>query len=383
MIRKEEILELSKINQDFCISIFIPTHRAGEETLKGQDALALKNSLKDIREQLKKQKLRTNQVEDLLKPSMELVDDSEFWRHQSDGLVIFITNGFFRKYTVPINFEKFNYISNEFYVKPLMQLFSEDDYFYLLILKADKVLLYKETRYSITKIDIKDLVPSQVEDVVGYDYEQKNLQFRTQQGNSGAGMYHGHGEGKDDEKNELLRYFRAVNNGLMTILNADQTLPMVIACLDFHFPIYKEINSYQNIFPQHLSSNMGDIDVLLLHEKALNLLSPLFKKEREEKINLFSQFQGTERTSSDLKEILTAAISGKIDTLFMESRADIFGIYNPEKMKMVIYETHQTPNISLMNFAAAEVFSRGGRVFLMEKEDMPDFFSTVNALYRY
>lgn len=314
---------------------------------------------------------------------MELIDDSEFWRHQSDGLAIFMTEGFFRKYTVPIIFEEFNYISNEFYVKLLLPLFSEDDHFYLLILKADKVLLYEETRYSITKIDIKDLVPLRVEDVVGYDYEQKNLQFRTQQGNSGAGMYHGHGEGKDDAKNELLRYFRAVNKGLMTILNDNQTLPLVVACLDFYFPIYKEINTYQNIFPQHLSGDMGAIDVLLLHEKAVNLLSPLFKKERQEKLNLFSQFQGTQRTSSDLKEILTAALSGKIDTLFMKSRTDIFGIYNPEKMKMDIHETHQAPNISLMNFAAAEVFSRGGRVFLMEKEDMPDFFSTINALYSY
>jgi DNA polymerase II large subunit len=81
---------------------------------------------------------------------------------------------------LPLNFEEFSYVSNEFYLKPLMPVFNDDGLFYLLTLKADEVKFYEGMRDSITEIRIEDLVPSRIEDRVGYDHEQKNLQFRTQ-----------------------------------------------------------------------------------------------------------------------------------------------------------------------------------------------------------
>ena len=122
-----------------------------------------------------------------LKPATDLLEDHEFWKNQSDGLAIFISKDLFRKFTLPLNFEEFSYVSNEFYLKPLMPVFNDDGLFYLLTLKADEVKFYEGTRNNITEIRIDDLVPSRLEDSVGYDHEQKNLQFRTQQGGKGEG----------------------------------------------------------------------------------------------------------------------------------------------------------------------------------------------------
>jgi len=383
MITKKKVLELSEIHSEFCVSIFIPTHRAGKETISGKDALNLKNQLKDIKLKLSQKGMTVQDIEKFVKPVNDMVNDSEFWRHQSDGLVIFLSDNLYEIYTVPVYFKEFNYLSNEFYLKPLMPLFNGDGLFYLLTLKMDDVKFYEGTRHGITEIVVNDLIPSQLEDRVGYDYEQKSLQFRSQQGNKGQGMFHGHGDSESELKNELVRYFREIDKGLMTILHDDQKPPLVVCCLDYHFPIYQEVNSYQNLFLQYISGNPADKDIFLLHEEAWELLQPYFSKTRQEKLDQFSKFIGTGRTSSDINEILPAAFEGNVDTLFLENRADIFGIYNPSTQEINIQDTHQIPNISLMNLVAMKVLIKGGTVYLFEKEDKPDVSTKISALFRY
>jgi hypothetical protein len=383
MITKKKVVELSKIHSAFCVSIFIPTHRSGKDSISGKDALNLKNQLKDIKLKLDEQGMSKEDVEKFVKPVNDLLNDNKFWKHQSDGLAIFLSENLYEKYTVPVYFEEFNYLSNQFYLKPLMPLFNGEGLFYLLTLKMDEVKFYEGTRHSITEIVINDLIPSQLEESVGYDYEQKSLQFRSQQGNKGEGQFHGHGDNESEVKNETLKYFREIDKGLMTILHEDQKPPLVVCCLDYHFPIYQQVNSYQNLFLPHISGNPADKDIMLLHEEAWELLQPYFNKTRREKLEQFSKFLGTEKASSDIDTILPAAFEGEIDTLFLENRADIFGVYNPTTQEIKIQDTHHIPNVSLMNLVAMQVLIKGGTVYLLEKEDMPDVFSKMDALFRY
>lgn len=383
MITKDRVLELAEMHGTNYVSIYIPTHRAGKETISGKDALILKNQVSDIKLKLGEQGMSGQDIDKFVKPVNDLVNDHEFWSHQSDGLAIFLSDDLFDKYSVPIYFEAFNYLSNEFYLKPLMPLFNGDGIFYMLILALGDVKYYQCKRHSITEIKVNDLIPSQLEDSVGYDHDQKSLQVRSQQGNKGQGMFHGHGDKESESKNELVKYFREIDKGLMTILHDDQKPPLVVCCLDYHFPIYREVNSYQNLFPQHLSGNPDDKDVLLMHEEVWELLKPYFSKTRQEKLDQYSQFIVNEKASSDLHQILPAAFDGKVDTLFLENGTDIYGIYDPLTQAINIQDTHQIQNVSLMNLAAMKVLLNGGTVYLSDKDDMPDASSKINALYRY
>ena len=123
--------------------------------------------------------------------------------------------------------------------------------------------------------------------------------------------------------------------------------------------------------------------LLLLHEKAWELVKSYFSQNRKIKSDLFLQGYQSGRSSSDLKEIIPAALLGRVDTLFLENRSDIFGIYNTSTQELKIDSEHKPPNISMMNLLAIMVFDQGGLVFLMEKEEMPDDSSKVNALFRY
>jgi hypothetical protein len=383
MITKKEVLELAALHNNHCVSIFIPTHRFGEETLQGKDALNLKNQLKEIKSKLELYGLNDNEIETFTKPVTDLIYDKEFWRHQSDGLAIFLSDEVFHKYTIPIYFEEFNYLSNEFYLKPIIPLFNGDGLFYILTIKMDEVKFYEGTRHSITEIAIHDLIPSRLEERVGYDYEQKSLQFRTQQGNKGGASFHGHEDNDSNVKKELMLYFRAIDKGLMKILHDHQDPPLIICSLDFFFPIYQEVNTYQNLFPQYISGNPTDKDIFLLHEEAWEIMKPYFDKTRLEKLDKFSTLAGTGNTSSDMNALFNAAFEGKVDTLFLENRTDLFGTYNPSSQKIKIDKVHNYPNVSLMNLIAMKVLENGGSVYLIEKEDMPVKSSKINGLFRY
>jgi hypothetical protein len=316
VLTKDDLWRLSEFHNTSCISIYIPTHRAGIETLNGQDALNLKNQMKEIRTKLADQGMNSKQIEKLLHPLSDLVDNADFWRHQSDGLAIFLSDTIFERVRVPVQFDQITYISSDFYLKPLLPVFNDNGVFYLLALKKDGVRFFKGNKHGITEIDIGESVPSRLEDTVGYDFEQKQLQFRS----AGGGIFHGHNEGDTKHKTELLHYFREIDKGVISELHNSQEPPLVLCCIDYYVSLYSEANTYNNLFPNHISYNPADLDISSLHEKAWELLEPWFNRNFHDKKERFLMSLNKGKASSDIRKIIPAAVQGKIDTIFYRKR---------------------------------------------------------------
>jgi len=345
-IIKKDVERLSQFHGSNSISIYIPTHRSGKDVIEKLDAKALKNELKLVKNKLQQNEVNANQIESIIAPIQGLLDDSGFWRKQSDGLAIFLGKDFFETYKLPIHFEPFNYVGSSFYLKQLMPMFVGDGTFYFLVLQLEDVKLYKMTRESVTEVKINHLIPHRLEESVGYDYEEKGLQFRNQNVGYGTATYHGHAESDHDHKDEISRYFREINKGLMTLL-VDENSPLLVASQDYLYSIYKGVNTYKYILENHISCDSEESDKFLLHEKAWKIMDPIFDKERIEKIDRFKQFDNTDRTSSNINEILPAAFQGKIDTLFVEKGKEIFGIYDETTHKVEVRENPEITHVSL------------------------------------
>ena len=120
-----------------------------------------------------------------------------------------------------------------------------------------------------------------------------------------------------------------------------------------------------------------------MHEKALELLKPHFRKNRQKKLDVFQHALSKGKASSDIKKIIPVGLQGNVDTLFIQNRADVYGIFNPNTQEIKLQAENQPANTSLLNLLAAKTFEQGGTVYLMEKDEMPDSTSKVNALYRY
>lgn len=368
LITRKEFRNLAGIHQPFCASIFIPTHRSGMEVFEKEDVTALRNQLKEVKAEMESRGCPPRDLTRILEPAEALISERDFWGNQSDGLALFLADGFFQQFSVPVQFEPFNYVSGEFYLKPLLPLFYGDGRFYLLTLSLKETKLYECSRYSITPLSIEDLIPANMEEVVGADYEQNYLQFRSQPG--GTSVFHGHGAGKDDRKDEIQRYFRAIDKGLREILR-DLNAPLVMASVDYLHSMYREISTYAHIFPEYIRTNPDNADPLMLHKKAWIIVQPTFDQERRDKMALFEQFQGTGRTSSSLEEIIPTALDGRLDALFIENRSDVWGIYDPAGHKTTICDTRLPGSVSLLNLIATKALLKGAKVYLNEPEDMP------------
>lgn len=383
MITKENLSELSVFHDSFCISIYMPTHRSGEKTLKGEDSIKLKNIVKEVRTKLELRGMHGDALKEFLKPLNDLISDSAFWRFQSEGLVLFLSKDLVRKFHLPVSFDEMNYVSSEFYLKPLLPLINDDGMFYLLTLKKDEVRLYEGHKWDVSEMDIEELIPSRIEERVGYDYEQKQLQFRTRYGRGSAGSFHGHGEGDTSEKNELLLFFQAIDRGVVSKLRDRQEHPLVLCCLDYYYPIYREANTYKNLFPQYISYNPADLDSGSLHQKARELLMPYYNQKKHLAKNKLAEGLSKGKASSDIKEIIQAAIQGRIESIFIDKNAEIYGIYDPSADEVQVQDTTDLPAVSLTNLAARKVFEHGGTVYLTDRQDLPDDSSVINALFRY
>ena len=370
-------------NALYCVSIYLAMDKQGmEQNLHLAQAL-LKSCLEEVRLVLLQHQLHENEVEDYLDPIAQLLNKVDLWRNPSEGLAIFLDSEVgLQYYKIPLPFETQTFVASHFYLKPLLPLYQNDGLYYVLELSRDYVKLFKASRYHFEDLYVEDFAPKRLEETVGFDYKPKMLQFRSGQNIGGAGVFHGHGEGKDDTKKELVKFFRAVDKGVKNAIE-NQNAPLLLACTDYLYSIYKQASSYKNVYNQHLGGDPEFKVKTSLHQDSWNLVAPHFKKNESDMIMKFKELYHTQKTSYETSDILRAALSGTMDTLFIENDNDIFGTFDLKTNRVTINESKEISNTSLTNLAALETFRRGGKVFSLPAEDMPVKNSNLNAIFRY
>ena len=135
-----------------CVSICMPTHRAGAETL--QDPIRLKNLLRSARSQLRGLGLEPALVLQILTPVAGLEEDHDFWQHQSDGLAIYCSPECFRMFRVPLSLPELAVAAARFHLKPLLSLLAGNAYFYVLALSQNRTRFFLAGRDQISEIGL-------------------------------------------------------------------------------------------------------------------------------------------------------------------------------------------------------------------------------------
>lgn len=381
LIQEEDRKKLLESADPYSLSIFIPTHIHGEEVLQKQDAKFLDSELRKIRKELESLSLDPALIDERLSPISELVQDGAFWRKQSDGLAIFATGNWFKTFRLPVSFTPTYYIGSGFYLVPLVQELNGSNPFYMLSLELERVRLFRGSRFGLDEIPLEGRIPQRLEDRVGYDYEQKGLQTRSQSPDSGKSGYHGHAESDWDRKDEILRFFNSVDKGMEPLM--DPKLPLLIASQEYLAAIFREVSSFGNLLEETLITNLSEASLTDLHEGAMEILQPFFEAGRKEKWAAFSEFHGTGRATAQLDEILSAGVAGRIDTLFIARGAELWGTFDDQNLEVHTVDRPSTEAESLVNRAVSLTLRHGGEVYERDPSDMPGKGMPVAALYRY
>lgn len=381
---KEDIRNLNAAARFPCISIFLPTFRAGAETQ--QNPIRMKNLLRQAEEQLALLKIDETEVKKLLQPGWEMVEDHDFWQHQSEGLAVFLGPEQYWRYRVPRSFEELVVVGSRWHVTPLLPLLSGDGNFYVLALSQNRVRLLEANRQAAREIDLRD-IPESLADALGYDLTQQTLQFHTAgapnraNGGSRRGLFHGHGAGGEDAKSEIARFFHLVDEGLLKLLK-DHHTPMVVAAVDYLIPIYREVSKYAGLMPQGVEGNPDGSSAEELRTKAWPIVEPLFLAEQEEASKRFFERASAGQGSQDLEEVVMAAVDGRIDTLFVAVGEHRWGQLDQQQRSVSLTQDEGPEDEDLIDRAALECLLHGGRVFAVDRAQVPDG-GTLAALFRF
>lgn len=380
-INQSDMLELIATKDTHCISVFLPTHARGEEVQHRRDARSLDAELRLIRNELTAAGLPETALEQRLSPLFELTEDSDFWRHQAQGLALFATARKLLTFRLPYAVKQEHRLAPSFHLLPLIPMLTGSGAFYLLSLELERIRLFEGNRESMTQLDIRELIPERLEERVGYDYEQKVMQFRSQhQAYAGAG-YHGHDGADRDRHDEIARYFRGVDQGLLTIL-AKKPRPLLIASQEYLAAIYREVSAYGLIEEEPIVCNLSESPDTELHRLSWQRMKPVFEKEGIRKWQKFLQYHGSGKASADLAAILPALYEGKVDSLFVDAENDVLGKFEAETGQIRWEETPTPFSASLLDWAVSQALQHGGRVYRKTAEEMPAGASCA-ALFRY
>jgi hypothetical protein len=380
---KKTFEALANKHHHHCVSIYLSMDIDGMEQNRHLAQAKLKSCIKQVTKALEAREKSKQDIKEYLLPVESLLSKIELWRNPSMGLAIFLDpEEGMRYYGIPIAFEEKAVVQSHYYLLPLLPIYHNDGDYYLLELSRDYVKLYEASRYQFEDVFVEDFAPGRLEETVGFDFRPKMLQFRSGQNVFGAGSFHGYGEGKDDDKKELITFLRAVDQGVGKVV-AHKKAPLVLACVDYLYDLYREASTYPEIFGSNVGGDPEFKNKKSLHRESWKIMESHFMGTKVEKIELVKALYHTQKTSYELEAIVPSAWQGKIDTLLIDKSYEVYGTYDMETNEVHVSKNAAMSSTSLANMAALATFSKGGQVYVLPPEEMPIKGSPLNALFRF
>ncbi|PVY40447.1 baeRF7 domain-containing protein [Pontibacter virosus] len=393
LINKSDIEKLLNVQNNtkgaLCISIYIPTHRAGHETLNGQNQTLFKNKLKEARALLSRHDVPEQEINAYMQPAEELLNDTGFWRHQAEGLAVFLTKGFSAHYTLPTTMPDVVYVLDQFYFTPILPILSQNGRFFILSLYRERIGFYEATIERIRQIDISAFAPESMNEALKFTIKGKDQDFHNSTTTvNGSNIVHGAGATKgDEEHDEVIEFIHEIDNSLQEILH-NATEPLVLAGVDHYCALYRKFSKYKHIVPQHINLNetMAGMNPQTIHEKALEVVKPLMQQSHTDSLSRYENVAGTGVTSEDIATVAAEAVHGRVDTLFITPSNPVWGRYDAKSAVAEVHKDYQRGDDDLINLAAIKTLAQGGKVFVSSYNGLAEASedgSSVKALFRY
>jgi hypothetical protein len=364
LLTKDDLKVLLLKGQPPCVSFYLPTTRGGGAA----DRIRWKNLLGGAEKRLIVRGLSPAQARRLLGPARYLAGSPDFWAAQSDGLAYFLSPDVVRAYRLPAPFPELVSVGDRFHVTPLLPLLHSDGRYYVLALSQNRVRLLQGTAFGAHEVDVAGL-PTGLAEALRFHDRDEPLTFHTHPalklGRWGA-IFSGHGVGIDDHKDELLLYFRQIDRGLAYLLH-DERAPLVLAAVEYLWPIYHKANTYPLLLEEGVPGNPDRLSERELHEKAWAIVKPAFERSEARAAAQYAQLAGTGRTGNDLVEVVRAAYGGRVAVLFVAQGRQQPGQFDPARAAVEVHGEPRQGAEDLLNLAAVHTLLHAGTVYVTDK----------------
>lgn len=378
VVRRETIEKLIGKTKEVNVSIFLPTHKTGEEGK--QDSIRLKNLISKVKSDLIDKGWKEPQVEDLFKEVIAKTEENKFWQHQEKGLVIYLNEDYSAFFKVSENPEENYYIGSNFLVTPLLELQNHHETYHVLLLSQSETRMFKITPDATTKVEFES-VPTSMEEHLRFHVRERSLQHHT--GNSSnRAMFHGQGgSDKNVDDKELELFLKHIENKVTKYLKKEHG-PLVLGGLDKMVAYYRKANKYFNLLDEAIKGNPDDKSIKEVTDEGWEIAEEYFQEDVKSDIERFNNLQGSELISTELEDIVTGAYYGKVDTLFVPMGTSQYGVFDTKKNIINTSDSQNGEAVDLINFAAISAIKTGSTLYGLPQSEVPKN-SGLAAIYRY
>lgn len=385
MLTKEQLTALASLEAPPAVSIYLPTHEKAREVR--QDPIRFKNAVAAVTQKLVEAGHRRPEVDELLDGAHRLLADEFFWRHQRRGLAVFAAPGLFQVHKLPIEVAEAQIVAPRPYVKPLLPLLADDGRYFVLAAHAGDTRLYAGSRFGLAEVEV-DLPRSVAEIAAETDYQNTQHTAPAARPNVAAaiGMPAAHNFGDTPEemrKVQLIEHLRRVANALEQHLNGTSAPIVLVAPPEIHGHL-KALAKGIAFHDDGLPMDPVAMDEAELHARTYELVRPLFAQRRADDLDRFRMLAGADdpRASLALADVVSAARFQRVDTLFVQEGASVWGRHDPDEDRVLIEEESSPENEDLIDYAAVHTLVNGGNVHVLPLLEMPRDAPMV-AIFRY
>jgi hypothetical protein len=308
---------------------------------------------------------------ELLAPALDLVNHVDFWRDRKQGLAAFLMPGAFRTYGFSASLPETTVVGRHLQLKSILPLMHDSEQFFVMTLSENGVRLLKGSARGLDELRLRN-VPDNLAELQAFSDKQEPLEFhgRRTSGGGWGEIFSGQGVGIDDVKDDILRFFQMVDHAAHEHLRIEHA-PLVLAGVEFLWPLYRKANSYPHLLEQGIPGNPTRLSGKELHDRAWQLVQPVFAGPRRKAAERYAQFAGTGRTTNELTEAVLAAFQGKLEALFVAGNSERWGAFDPESAELAMHEQQQPGDEDLLNVAAVYVLQHGGAVHVVDVQEVP------------
>jgi len=348
------------------VSLLMPVH-PGSHRVR-EDPIRLENLLRMARGDLLALGVRTPDIQALLQPAEERVDDGSFWQSAGSGLAIFLAGDLTRVHRLPIDLPPVVEVSERFHIKPLLGLLEAYERYFVLAPSEQAVRLLRCTRHAVERVPLPHEVA--YDRIAGFVEDTPRPRHRHfgPAGSCGAAVGQGFGH-EDRRENRFEEWFHAIDRAVCDAV-AGQKAPLVFVGIEGYYLRYAAHNGYPYLAEQPVAVHAATLSDEALRARTWSIAEPLLTERRQKDAERYRAVAQTDKATNDLQEILNAARFGRVDAMFVAADDQRWATVATEDVE--VHDDPEPDDRDLLNEAAVMALLSGARVHALPAEELPN-----------
>ena len=358
---ESELRLLAGISGPAVVTIYLPTTPISQDAAK--EAMALHNLVKEAMIEVRRRPELPRGDDDYIEVQLlDLVDDEDFWAHQSHGLGVITTADGQWTFRLPHRPNAQVHVDDKANLVQLIAATAAPDALVLCLSEGE-----------VRLVDVAaDLPPKEVK-VAGMPTDAASAAGKSSINDRSPS---GRLVGSEGKRVRLRQYARQVDDALMPVLRGDER-PLVLIATEPIYSIFRQVCSAPTLVAQGVEANADKWSLVQIAEAVQPVLAAHEAESDDALAELVQQRRGQRRASTDLADIVRAATIGAVATLIVDREHDERGAIGDDGSLVL-----DPAGPVIVEELARRVVANGGRVLALAADRLPGG-SPVTALLRY